>query len=257
MPTYAYEALNAAGKPQKGTVEAGSSEDAVQQIKQQGFFPTAVREQKVKGEAGTGPAGRVRKRKRGFEISLAIGRRGQNVRLASQLSGWSIDILTEAEESERRQEEFRQRSQMFIEMRDVDETIGVLVTLASHAHDAQLGPLRAAQLLLDLELDRQPVAVPAGLVGRAEPSHALVLRDDVLEDLVERVADVDVAVRVGRAVMEQELRGVAPVLEHALVQPLLLPAPKRLRLPLGQVGPHRELGSRQVQGVLVVHRSDE
>jgi type IV pilus assembly protein PilC len=73
MPTYAYEALNAAGKPQKGTVEATTSEDAVQQIKQQGFFPTAVREQKVKGEAGAGAAGRVRKRKRGFEISLAIG----------------------------------------------------------------------------------------------------------------------------------------------------------------------------------------
>ena len=43
------------------------------------------------------------------QLSLAIGRRGQNVRLASQLSGWYIDILTEAEESERRQEEFRTR----------------------------------------------------------------------------------------------------------------------------------------------------
>ena len=49
------------------------------------------------------------------QLSLAIGRRGQNVRLASQLTGWDIDILTEAEESERRTEEFRNRSQMFIE----------------------------------------------------------------------------------------------------------------------------------------------
>lgn len=49
------------------------------------------------------------------QLSLAIGRRGQNVRLASQLTGWSIDILTEAEESERRQEEFRVRSQLFID----------------------------------------------------------------------------------------------------------------------------------------------
>ena len=74
MPTYAYEALNAAGKPQKGSVEANTSEEAVQQIKSQGFFPTAVREQKVKGEASTGAAGRVRKRKRGMDLSISIGR---------------------------------------------------------------------------------------------------------------------------------------------------------------------------------------
>src|SRR3546814_2849683 len=57
------------------------------------------------------------------QLSLAIGRRGQNVRLATQLTGWSIDIMTEAEESERRQEEMRQRSQSFIEALDVDEVI--------------------------------------------------------------------------------------------------------------------------------------
>lgn len=57
------------------------------------------------------------------QLSLAIGRRGQNVRLASQLSGWDIDILTEAEESERRTEEFRSRSQMFVDALDVDEVI--------------------------------------------------------------------------------------------------------------------------------------
>jgi N utilization substance protein A len=67
------------------------------------------------------------------QLSLAIGRRGQNVRLASQLSGWTIDILTEAEESERRQEEFRQRSQMFIECLDVDETIGQLLVAEGFA----------------------------------------------------------------------------------------------------------------------------
>ncbi len=61
------------------------------------------------------------------QLSLAIGRRGQNVRLASQLCGWDIDVLTEAEESDRRQEEFRQRSQMFIETLDVDEMIAQLL----------------------------------------------------------------------------------------------------------------------------------
>src|SRR5256884_2545825 len=61
------------------------------------------------------------------QLSLAIGRRGQNVRLASQLTGWDIDILTEAEESERRQEEVRSRSQMFIDALDIDEVIAHLL----------------------------------------------------------------------------------------------------------------------------------
>jgi len=61
------------------------------------------------------------------QLSLAIGRRGQNVRLASQLSGWTIDILTEAEESERRQEEFKARTQMFVDALDVDETLALLL----------------------------------------------------------------------------------------------------------------------------------
>ncbi|MBI4968622.1 MAG: transcription termination/antitermination protein NusA [Rhodospirillales bacterium] len=61
------------------------------------------------------------------QLSLAIGRRGQNVRLASQLTGWDIDILTEAEESERRQEEFRSRSQLFIDALDVDDVIAHLL----------------------------------------------------------------------------------------------------------------------------------
>jgi len=63
------------------------------------------------------------------QLSLAIGRRGQNVRLASQLTRWDIDILTEAEESERRQEEFRRRTGLFVEALDVDDVIaGLLVT---------------------------------------------------------------------------------------------------------------------------------
>ncbi len=61
------------------------------------------------------------------QLSLGIGRRGQNVRLASQLTGWDIRILTEAQESERRQEEFRSRSQMFIDALDVDEVIAHLL----------------------------------------------------------------------------------------------------------------------------------
>ena len=61
------------------------------------------------------------------QLSLAIGRRGQNVRLASQLSGWAIDILTEEQESERRQIEFKERSELFMIGLDVDEMIAQLL----------------------------------------------------------------------------------------------------------------------------------
>ena len=61
------------------------------------------------------------------QLSLAIGRRGQNVRLASQLTGWEIDILTEADESERRQAEFAERTTQFMETLDVDEVIAQLL----------------------------------------------------------------------------------------------------------------------------------
>lgn len=61
------------------------------------------------------------------QLSLAIGRRGQNVRLASMLTGWDIDILTEAEESARRAEEFKLRSSLFMEALDVDEVIAHLL----------------------------------------------------------------------------------------------------------------------------------
>lgn len=57
------------------------------------------------------------------QLSLAIGRRGQNVRLASILTGWKIDILTEAQESDRRAEEVKARSDLFIKALDVDEMI--------------------------------------------------------------------------------------------------------------------------------------
>ena len=67
------------------------------------------------------------------QLSLAIGRRGQNVRLASQLTGWDIDILTEQEESERRQKEFAERSQLLMEALDVDEVIAQLLVTEGFA----------------------------------------------------------------------------------------------------------------------------
>jgi N utilization substance protein A len=80
------------------------------------------------------------------QLSLAIGRRGQNVRLASQLSGWDIDILTEDEESQRRQEEFRQRSQLFMDGLDVDDVIAHLLVAEGFTSIEQVAYVESDEL---------------------------------------------------------------------------------------------------------------
>jgi N utilization substance protein A len=67
------------------------------------------------------------------QLSLAIGRRGQNVRLASQLTGFDIDIMTDAQESERRQAEFAERTQLFMESLNVDEMVAQLLVAEGFA----------------------------------------------------------------------------------------------------------------------------
>lgn len=73
------------------------------------------------------------------QLSLAIGRRGQNVRLASILTAWDIDILTEEEESRRRQDEMRQRSQLFMDVLDVDDVIAHLLVAEGFVSIEQVG----------------------------------------------------------------------------------------------------------------------
>src|SRR6202022_1445217 len=72
------------------------------------------------------------------QLSLAIGRRGQNVRLASQLTGWDIDILTEEEESDRRQAEFENRTRIFMDALNVDEVVGQLLASEGFASVEEL-----------------------------------------------------------------------------------------------------------------------
>ncbi len=81
------------------------------------------------------------------QLSLAIGRRGQNVRLASQLTGWTIDILTEEAESERRQEEFVTQSKMFVEMLDVDETLAQLLVAEGFTELEEVAYVEAEELV--------------------------------------------------------------------------------------------------------------
>ncbi|MDP2699348.1 transcription termination factor NusA [Thalassospira sp.] len=80
------------------------------------------------------------------QLSLAIGRRGQNVRLASQLTGWDIDILTEEDESERRQEESRKRAEMFVKALDVDEVIAHLLVAEGFTSVEEVGYVPLAEL---------------------------------------------------------------------------------------------------------------
>jgi len=80
------------------------------------------------------------------QLSLAIGRRGQNVRLASQLTGWDIDILTEQEESERRQAEFEKRTNMFMEALNVDEVVGQLLAAEGFTSVEELAMVEAKEI---------------------------------------------------------------------------------------------------------------
>ena len=81
------------------------------------------------------------------QLSLAIGRRGQNVRLASQLSGFEIDIMTEEEESAKRQEEFRQRSELFMEALDVDDMMAGLLVSEGFAKVEEIAYVEIEELM--------------------------------------------------------------------------------------------------------------
>ena len=89
------------------------------------------------------------------QLSLAIGRRGQNVRLASQLIGWDIDILTEQEESERRQKEFTERSALFMQALDVDEMVAQLLASEGFSSVEELAYIDAQRNRLDPGLRRR------------------------------------------------------------------------------------------------------
>src|SRR5437773_4546532 len=121
-----------------------------------------------------------------------------------------------------------------LELRALDGDVAPRVGAAALA-DLELRELvLSADLALHLELDRQPVAVPPRHVGGEAPAHRAVLHNEVLQDLVERVADVDVAVGVRRPVVQDEAGTTGVGLEQLLVESQLGPAPEDLRLALGE-----------------------
>jgi N utilization substance protein A len=133
-------------------------------------------------------AGRVEVVVPDSQLSLAIGRRGQNVRLASQLTRWDIDILTEAEESERRQEEFRRKTGLFVEALDVDDVIaGLLVAEGFETiEDLAMTPLDEIASIegfdenVAAELQRRAEATLAKQAGELEEQRiALGVSDEI------------------------------------------------------------------------------
>ncbi len=80
------------------------------------------------------------------QLSLAIGRRGQNVRLASQLTGWSIDILTEEAESDRRTQEFHRLSNLFVDALNVEEVIAHLLVTEGYTSIEEVAYVPMADL---------------------------------------------------------------------------------------------------------------
>ncbi|MNO90977.1 hypothetical protein D3C76_825110 [compost metagenome] len=121
---------------------------------------------------------------------------------------------------------------------------------------AQFAGLVRRQVLavggLDLVLDRQAVAVPARHVGGVVAGQGLGTDDDVLEDLVDRVTDVNAAVGVGRAIVQDEFRTIRANLPQLLVQANVVPELQGFRLALRQAGFHREVGFGKVQRRFVI-----
>ena len=144
------------------------------------------------------------------QLSLAIGRRGQNVRLASQLTGWDIDILTEAEESERRQKEFAERTQVFMEALDVDETVGQLLAAEGFRNVEEIAFVDVAELSniqgLDEETGAEIQARAQDYLARIEQEQDDRRRELGVEDELREIDGITTAIMV--ALGENEVKTV-------------------------------------------------
>jgi len=128
------------------------------------------------------------------QLSLAIGRRGQNVRLASQLTGWDIDILTEQEESERRQAEFQNRTKVFMEALDVDEVVGQLLASEGFGSVEELALVDEKDLMdiegFDEDTARELQARARDYIGKLDAELDAKRRELGVEDALQEVPGV-------------------------------------------------------------------
>ncbi|MFM1813745.1 MAG: hypothetical protein RLZ98_440 [Pseudomonadota bacterium] len=151
------------------------------------------------------------------QLSLAIGRRGQNVRLASQLTGWDIDILTEAEESERRQKEFAERSNMFMEALDVDEVIAQLLVTEGFARVEEVAFVELSEIAhiegFDEDTAEEIQTRAREYLDRIEQERDARRRELGVEDAMAQVTGMTTAMMV--ALGEQGVRTVEDLADCA------------------------------------------
>ncbi len=140
-----------------------------------------------------------------------------------------------------------------------EPVLGIGAALAAERDDGlRIGKVRLGlalgpvEFLLDLPFDRQPVTVPAGNIVGFAPGHLMRADDNVLQRLVERGADVDVAVGVRRPVMQDEFRAAPASFAQRPIEILARPAGQNLRLLLRQTGAHGEIGLRQIERLRIV-----
>ncbi|MEL6371632.1 MAG: transcription termination factor NusA [Pseudomonadota bacterium] len=135
------------------------------------------------------------------QLSLAIGRRGQNVRLASQLSGYEIDIMTEEEESAKRQEEFRLRSELFMEALDVDDMMAGLLVSEGFAKIEEIAFVEVEELM---EIDGLDEETASELQARA---------NDALEEIARKLDEERQSLGVEDGLLEFETLDLKMVVE--------------------------------------------
>ncbi len=144
------------------------------------------------------------------QLSLAIGRRGQNVRLASQLTGWDIDILTEQEESERRQKEFTERSDLFMNAMNVDEMVAQLLAsegFASLEEVAYVEPIEISSIEgFDEETAAEIQARAAEFLEQAERDRDLKRTELGVQDELYEIDGLNAAMLV--ALGEDEVKTI-------------------------------------------------
>ncbi len=136
-----------------------------------------------------------------------------------------------------------------------DLGLGVFAALGAELGGGNL-LTRLADHAFHFQLDGQTVAIPARHVGGVETGEALGLDDDVFEDLVDRVTDVNAAVRIGGAIVQNERRLARFGAANGAVKILIVPTFQHVGFALGQIATHRKLGFRKIQGVFIVaHQS--
>jgi transcription termination/antitermination protein NusA len=144
------------------------------------------------------------------QLSLAIGRRGQNVRLASQLTGWDIDIVTEQEESEHRQAEFEKRTKLFIESLNVDEVVGQLLASEGFTSVEELAMVEEKEVAgiegFDEDTARELQARAREFLDREEAELDAKRRELGVEDALKEIPGVTSAMLVKLG--ENEIRTV-------------------------------------------------